>query len=237
MINTMMHVELMNTTGRIVAFVGNGTEDEVNRLVDDDILPHAFYVAGKNRGVRREFNLLPSAAALWVNRKWKNQLTRKAKKKLISILWENHLLPIEQTLSESPRKQRIHAMSRLMLERSWVVKFDDLSFDLSKAAEAIWGKIAEVEKAESAVTVDEEIMGGRPVFYGTRLPVDTVLNSLDNGYPLEEILEDYPSLSGQLIADAKLYMQLHPRSGRPRKWAFDGEAKLVKSLILSKPRG
>lgn len=38
------------------------------------------------------------------------------------------------------------------------------------------------------------ILGGRPVFRGTRVPVEVLFDNLADGLPLDEILESYPSL-------------------------------------------
>ena len=42
---------------------------------------------------------------------------------------------------------------------------------------------------------DPEILGGTPVFVGTRVPVRILLDYLEGGEPLEEFLENYPSVS------------------------------------------
>ena len=41
---------------------------------------------------------------------------------------------------------------------------------------------------------DPEIMGGATVFTGTRVPVQTLLDYLEAGDPLDEFLEDFPSV-------------------------------------------
>ena len=42
---------------------------------------------------------------------------------------------------------------------------------------------------------DPQIMGGTPVFVGTRVPFQTLLDYLEGGDPLSEFLEDFPSVS------------------------------------------
>ena len=42
---------------------------------------------------------------------------------------------------------------------------------------------------------DPEIMGGTPVFVGTRVPVQTLLEYLEAGDPLDEFLDDFPSVT------------------------------------------
>ena len=42
---------------------------------------------------------------------------------------------------------------------------------------------------------DPEIMGGTPVFVGTRVPLQTLIEYLEAGNPLGEFLEDFPTVS------------------------------------------
>ena len=46
---------------------------------------------------------------------------------------------------------------------------------------------------------DPEIMGGTSVFVGTRVPVRILLDYLEGGDPLEEFLENYPSVSREQV--------------------------------------
>ena len=48
------------------------------------------------------------------------------------------------------------------------------------------------------ITIDPEILGGTPVFRGTRVPVKTLFEYLENDYSLEEFLECFPSVTGDL---------------------------------------
>ncbi len=48
-------------------------------------------------------------------------------------------------------------------------------------------------------------MMGKPVFEGTRLTVEHVLNELGTGTSPEELLENYPTLKPQHIPAAMLY--------------------------------
>jgi uncharacterized protein (DUF433 family) len=47
------------------------------------------------------------------------------------------------------------------------------------------------------VTRDPDILGGTPVFAGTRVPIDTLMAHLKAGDSLETFLEDFPSVSRQ----------------------------------------
>ena len=50
-------------------------------------------------------------------------------------------------------------------------------------------------KSAPVVHSDPQIMGGTPVFVGTRVPFQTLLDYLEAGDPLAEFLEDFPTVS------------------------------------------
>ena len=49
--------------------------------------------------------------------------------------------------------------------------------------------------AHDLITIDPEILGGTPVFKGTRVPVKTLFDYLESNYTLEEFLECFPSVT------------------------------------------
>ncbi|OLP19445.1 hypothetical protein BST81_05465 [Leptolyngbya sp. 'hensonii'] len=56
---------------------------------------------------------------------------------------------------------------------------------------------------------DPDILGGTPVFVGTRVPMKTLLDYLEAGDPLDEFLEHFPSVSrGQAIAALELAKEM-----------------------------
>jgi uncharacterized protein (DUF433 family) len=48
------------------------------------------------------------------------------------------------------------------------------------------------------ITIDPEILGGAPVFKGTRVPVKSLFEYLENDYSLEEFLECFPSVTREM---------------------------------------
>ena len=76
-------------------------------------------------------------------------------------------------------------------------------------------------RAEKMVISDPEVLGGTPVYRGTRIPVRLVADMLAQGASVKEILEGYPSLSREMIEMAPIYVRAFPRRGRParRPWA------------------
>ncbi len=53
-----------------------------------------------------------------------------------------------------------------------------------------------MKNSERVIHSDPEIMGGTPVFVGTRVPLATLLDYLEAGQPLSEFLEDFPTVTG-----------------------------------------
>jgi uncharacterized protein (DUF433 family) len=59
---------------------------------------------------------------------------------------------------------------------------------------------------------DPDILGGTPVFVGTRVPIKTLLDYLEAGDPLDEFLEHFPSVKReQAIASLELAKEM-PKS-------------------------
>lgn len=54
---------------------------------------------------------------------------------------------------------------------------------------------------EKIIQQSKDILGGTPVFFGTRVPVQALLDYLEEGSPLEEFLQDFPTVKkSQAIA-------------------------------------
>ena len=62
----------------------------------------------------------------------------------------------------------------------------------------------------------EDILGGEPVFPGSRLAVRQIGEMARRGASASEILEDYPHLTEQDIEFAKRFANAYPHLGRPR---------------------
>ena len=49
--------------------------------------------------------------------------------------------------------------------------------------------------AMNLIVRDKEILGGTPVFKGTRVPVQTLVDYLEGGETLEDFLEGFPTVT------------------------------------------
>jgi uncharacterized protein (DUF433 family) len=61
------------------------------------------------------------------------------------------------------------------------------------------------EELLERIVVDPKVMVGKPVIRGTRVPVEVVLMLLAQGLTVDEILKDYPHLTGDDVAAVLLY--------------------------------
>ena len=59
-----------------------------------------------------------------------------------------------------------------------------------------------VSETPSAIHSDPEILGGAPVFRGTRVPVKNLFDYLEAGNPLERFLDHFPTVSRELALAA-----------------------------------
>ncbi|MFQ6077131.1 MAG: DUF433 domain-containing protein [Candidatus Bathyarchaeia archaeon] len=58
----------------------------------------------------------------------------------------------------------------------------------------------------SRITIDPEILTGKPIIKGTRIAVEFVLELLANGWAEEAITENYPQLKKEEIGVALRYV-------------------------------
>ncbi len=52
---------------------------------------------------------------------------------------------------------------------------------------------------QRVINIDPEILGGTPVFLGTRVPVKNLFDYLEEGETMEEFLEDFPSVEKEQV--------------------------------------
>ena len=71
---------------------------------------------------------------------------------------------------------------------------------------------------DSVVQVDPEILGGTPVFRGTRVPVKNLLDYLTAGDTLDQFLDDFPTVTRhQVVAALELARDLLTAGAHPAR--------------------
>jgi len=91
---------------------------------------------------------------------------------------------------------------------------DAVIIDVRSAREKIVMGLLQLRKAKRMIIRDPEIMGGVPVFRGTRVPVYAIVEMLQSA-SRKEILEGYPSLTVEMLDVAEQYVRAYPKRGRP----------------------
>ena len=61
--------------------------------------------------------------------------------------------------------------------------------------------IEEHEITSLPITVDPNILGGTPVFRGTRVPVDALLTNLEAGVSIDEFVANFPTVSRDQVLE------------------------------------
>jgi uncharacterized protein (DUF433 family) len=103
------------------------------------------------------------------------------------------------------------------------VKADALVIvDVEEARRQIAERVRALEAAEATVVATRAILGGEPVFKGTRIPVRLIAAMLEEGTSETEILHGYPKLEPRHLALARIWAGAHPRRGRPKTLAERG---------------
>jgi uncharacterized protein (DUF433 family) len=64
-------------------------------------------------------------------------------------------------------------------------------------------------RKSSVVRSDPDVMGGTPVFVGTRVPVQALIDYIEGGHSLEEFLNDFPTVSRELALGALEQAKAH----------------------------
>jgi uncharacterized protein (DUF433 family) len=59
-----------------------------------------------------------------------------------------------------------------------------------------------MSSADSVIVKNPKILGGTPVFRGTRVPLQLLFDSLERGHTLEQFLEGYPTVSREMAIAA-----------------------------------
>ena len=61
------------------------------------------------------------------------------------------------------------------------------------------------EEWKNRITVDNDILAGKPIVKGTRIAVEFIMDLLANGWTTEKILKNYPQLEKEDITAVLKY--------------------------------
>jgi uncharacterized protein (DUF433 family) len=188
------------------AVVASVSVRDINRMIDERILPERWY---RSEGGRRvHVNACP-LVGFYVRAA--KALTAEERASLIHRLSDR----IDTNTFHGSRGQwRKHSRPA-----DWTIEDGFLSVSLWEFAASADDRHTRLEEARVLVTEDAEILGGAPVIRGTRIPVHDVAASVSGGVPNERIRAAYPGLDDRMIELAAIYAEATPVRGRPRSVA------------------
>lgn len=115
------------------------------------------------------------------------------------------------------RRQRLFEAITATPDAKTVRADDLLIVDVAEARRQLDARIRTLDAAEAAIHQEKGVLGGEPVFKGTRIPVRAIAAMLAQGATAQEILEGYPALTPRMLELAVIWVAAHPARGRPKK--------------------
>lgn len=187
-----MILEVLTTPEAAVA-AGVSVRD-INRMVDEHLLPEGSYSAAGARTFRAD-------ACLWIAfyRATADRLTADARLRMM-----------RNKVTHSPNWEGW---------RHWSIQDDFLTVNFDSLWESVNGRLHDLAEARELVAEDEEILSGTPVIRGTRVPVHDVAAALNAGISKDRVLRMYPSLNERQVNLAAVYAKAAPLRGRPRRFS------------------
>lgn len=205
--------EFLTTTE--AAVVADISVRDVNRLIDEHILPEELY---STEGSRRVYVGACALMNFYVGTA--GSLTARERSDAIRRLWEGRAEQAAWTIKNWRRSRP-----------KWTIHHHFLTINFDKFVADTVERHHKLTEARKIVVEDADILGGTPVIKGTRVPVYDVAASAEAGLTPAKIKDAYPSLDEHLIELAILYAKAMPARGRPRHVKFDVPAGATRKMV------
>ena len=86
------------------------------------------------------------------------------------------------------------------IERNRTIE-SELWFSSSAGVNSSFGRRT-MATSNNVISIDPEILGGTPVFRGTRVPFQSLLDYLEGGQTLNDFLDDFPTVTREAAIQA-----------------------------------
>jgi uncharacterized protein (DUF433 family) len=206
------------------AFIADVSDREMNRAVDEHILPKPLIRSANGHRFAR---LGAALASFYFTSEdvYAATLRRKIVEEVTAMLGARR--EMESILA---------LQSEFLADIDWRINVRGVSLgivsvDIGSFVSKATGRMKAIERAQELIMVDPEILGGTPVFAGTRVPVNTVAASLKKGIDRKRILWAYSTLTDEHLEAARVYSEVYPRRGRPTRSIKLGEGLNPSNLI------
>jgi uncharacterized protein (DUF433 family) len=198
------------------AYIANISARDVNRVVDEDIIPRELFVIEEGR----RFNALACALASFYFKE-EDLLTKVARQRVIFLFTER--------CKSFENYAKFLSLSVPIRNTEWEVDLKTFKVELGEYASQVKQRMRLLAEAESMVSLNQDVLAGEPVFNGTRVPVRTIAAWLEADISSEKIKESYPSVTDNMLRIAPIYVETNPRRGRPAKFGEINPAWKLKS--------
>jgi uncharacterized protein (DUF433 family) len=203
------------------AFIAELTDRQMNRVVDEHLVPDVLF--GQQGSTRLFTRLCAAFANFYFDTE--DLLIAAARRQVLDEL----TLRVENLRT----REAVFALHVLPENMNWKVDRFAVEIDVAPYISKAIARAKEVDQADALVTSDPEIMGGAPVFAGSRVPVDIVLASAVAGADMNQLRAAYSFLTSAHLTAARVYTEVHPRRGRPRRLSqANPDWKLLSSRVL-----
>lgn len=156
-------------------------------------------------------------------------------KALMSLALERRLA---DRLVPEARRALFEALNRASRDK---ISLDNgfLQIDLREPRRELAFSIRQLRRAKQLMMSDPGIMGGDPVFQGTRVPVHAIAVQLAHGDSEAAILQGYPGLTGEMVQLAPVYSAAYPLRGRRRVqlWHDQPATRVIRRKLVTLDAG
>ncbi len=202
------------------AFIAGLNDRQMGRVIEENLVPATLL--GQQGSARLFARLAAAFARFYFDTE--QTLVASARRDIVEEL--------AKRVQDLPRHRDVLALLVMPTEVNWKVARKTVEIDISRYVTESFVRAKEVDEAEALVAEDPDVMGGMPCFAGTRVPIEIVLGSLDEGMSQDEVRESYSFLTDAHVASARVYAAVHPRRGRPRRMGESSSGKRLREKVI-----
>jgi uncharacterized protein (DUF433 family) len=134
------------------------------------------------------------------------------------------------------RRRLFKAIEAATAKKAKRVAVGTLTLDLGPSRREVAQRIKDLRRAERLARTDADVLGGVPVFRGSRIPIHMIAELLSQSETVEQLRAGYPRLTPEMIRLAPIYAAAHPQRGRLRRQPWHSRSKPgVVRIPLRKP--
>jgi uncharacterized protein (DUF433 family) len=194
-------------TASEAAVVSNVSVRDINRVIDESILPKELVSVRNGRHV-----LAAGCPLIAFYFESAGRLTSDER------LW---------TIRHAGARLRGALSTTASMKEDWTFQDEFLTINLEPFLRETWKRLRRLEEARTMIVSSPDVLSATLVIRGTRVPVHDVAASAAAGIPMERILAAYPELDADKVGLAVIYAEANPPRGRPRQTAEPPASAIV----------